>query len=157
MTKSISDYATAHEYADSYGKVPLLEKKGEELRTYIKELEHEIYTEMRLLNERWHGYKILQESSYEAENKTWYESDDDEYRKITGECIELWHSSSRDNAEFLKKAAIDHARKLVIAEDKKVQADKDSKDNWDKQWNLKKKAREEWNNYQEENSEKEAA
>ena len=73
MKKPISEYTTDYDYAEDYGKVPKFNKQREKLRKTISELEHEIYTEMRLMNERWHGYKLLKESSYESENKEWNE------------------------------------------------------------------------------------
>ena len=155
MKKPISEYTTDYDYAEDYGKVPEFNKQREKLRKTISELEHEIYTEMRLMNERWHGYKLLKESSYESENKEWNGEEDDECRKMTGECFEIWHSIANDNADFMQKAGIEHARKLVIAEDKRIKAEKDKADIWDKEWKERAKGREEWNKYQEKNKKEE--
>ena len=51
MKKPISEYTTDYDYAEDYGKVPEFNKQREKLRKTISELEHEIYTEMRLMNE----------------------------------------------------------------------------------------------------------
>ena len=151
MKKPISEYTTDYDYAEDYGKVPEFNKQREKLRKTISELEHQIYTEMRLINERWHGYKLLKESSYESENKEWNGEDDDNCRKITGDCFEIWHSIASDNAQFMQKAGIEHARKLVIAEDKRIKAEKDSKNIWDQEWKERAKGRAEWTKYQEKN------
>ena len=156
MKKLISDYETEYDYADHYGKVPEFDKQREKLRKTISELEHEIYTEMRLINERWHGYKLLKESSYESENKEWNGEDEDNCRKMTGDCFEIWHSIASDNAQFMQKAGIEHARKLVIAEDKRIKAEKDSKNIWDQEWKERAKGRDEWKKYQEKNKKEEA-
>ena len=51
---------------------------------------------------------------------------------------------------------IEHARKLVIAEDKRIKAEKDSKNIWDQEWKERAKGRDEWNKYQEKNKKEEA-
>ena len=155
MKKPISEYTTDYDYAEDYGKVPEFNKQREKLRKTISDLDHEIYTEMRLMNERWHGYKLLKESSYESENKDWNGEEDDECRKMTGDCFEIWHSIANANADFMQKAGIEHARKLVVADDKRIKAEKDSKNIWDKEWKERAKGRDEWNKYQEKNKKEE--
>ena len=136
-------------------KLSELHIRRTELHKYIKDLDHQIYTELRLTNERWSGYRILMESSYESENKEWNGEEDDECRKMTGECFEIWHSIANDNADFMQKAGIEHARKLVIAEDKRIKAEKDSAAIWDNEWKERAKGRDEWNKYQEKNKKEE--
>jgi hypothetical protein len=53
----------------------------------------------------------------------------------------------------MQKAGIEHARKLVIAEDKRIKAEKDRAAIWDKEWKERAKGRDEWNEYQEKNKE----
>ena len=157
MTKLISDYDTAYEYADDYGKVPQYSKKIEELDKQLRDLDHQIYTEVRLINQKWIGYNVLKESMYEAENKDWNGEADDECRKITGDCYEIWHSIHSENAEFMKKAAITHARQLVKAEDLRTQTQSERDKTWEKKWQEMKKGREVWEKNKEKNSEKGAA
>ena len=130
MKKLISEYTTDYDYAEDYGKVPEFNKQREKLRKTISELEHEIYTEMRLMNERWHGYKLLKESSYESENKEWNGEEDNECKKITGYCFELWHCLAVDNAEYIKKAALEHAKQAVTTQTKKEAAERELEQNW---------------------------
>ena len=112
-------------------KLSQLKKKREELHKYIKDLDHQIYTELRLTNERWAGYRILKESSNEAEMKEWDGEEDNECRKITGDCYEIWQCVANDNAEYIKQAAIEHAKKAVTAQTKIEAAKRELEQNWD--------------------------
>jgi len=111
-------------------KLSELHIKRTELHKYIKDLDHQIYTELRLTNERWSGYKILMESSYESENKEWNGEEDNECKKITGYCFELWHCLAVDNAEYIKKAALEHAKQAVTTQTKKEAAERELEQNW---------------------------
>ena len=111
-------------------KLSQLEKKRDELHKYIKDLDHQVYTEMRLLNDRWAGYKILRESSYEAEHKKWYGEEDESCKKMTGECFELWKGTAEANAEYIKEAAVEHAKKAVAAQTKLETAKRELEQNW---------------------------
>ena len=163
MTKSISDYKTAYDYADNYGKMPELEKALKKVKKDLSTIEHEVYTQTRLINERYVGYKMLQEAMYDVEAKEWQGTDDDECKKVSGKCYEIWHSIHGDTAEFLKKQCIEHARKLVIAEDKRIEKAKERDSIWTKQCEERRKGHKAWEKHQEtlknkeENSEKEAA
>ena len=112
-------------------KLSQLKKKREELHKYIKDLDHQIYTELRLTNERWAGYRILKESSNEAEMKEWDGEEDNECRKITGDCYEIWQCVANDNAEYIKQAAIEQATKAVTAQTKIEAAKRELEQNWD--------------------------
>mgnify|MGYP001240824716 CR=1 FL=1 len=111
-------------------KLSQLKTKRTELHKYIKDLDHQIYTELRLTNERWTGYRILKESSYESENKEWNGEEDNECRKITGDCYEIWQCVANDNAEYMQKSAIEHAKKVVTAQTKKEGAERELEQNW---------------------------
>ncbi len=111
-------------------KLSELHIKRTELHKYIKDLDHQVYTEMRLLNDRWAGYKILRESSYEAEGKDWYGEESESCKKMTGEGFELWNGTAADNAEYLKKAAIEHAKKATTTQTKKEAAERELEQNW---------------------------
>jgi len=111
-------------------KLSQLKTKRTELHKYIKDLDHQIYTELRLTNERWAGYRILKESSNEAEMKEWDGEEDNECRKITGDCYEIWQCVANDNAEYMQKSAIEHAKQAVIAQTKKEGAERELEQNW---------------------------
>tara|TARA_R100001594_G_C3992642_1_gene252753 strand:+ start:139 stop:540 length:402 start_codon:yes stop_codon:yes gene_type:complete len=111
-------------------KLSQLKTKRTELHKYIKDLDHQIYTELRLTNERWTGYRILKESSNEAEMKEWNGEEDNECRKITGDCYEIWQCVANDNAEYIKQAAIEHAKKAVTAQMKLEVVKRDLEQNW---------------------------
>jgi len=156
MKKLISEYTTAYEYADDYGKMPELEKACKKVKEELSTIEHEVYTQTRLINERYVGYKLLHEAMYDVEAKEWQGNDDDECKKISGECYEIWHSIHGDNAEFLKKQCIEHARKLVIAEDKRLEKEKQRDSIWTKQCEERRKGHKVWDEYQEKNKKEEA-
>tara|TARA_R100001443_G_C3245115_1_gene151769 strand:+ start:45 stop:533 length:489 start_codon:yes stop_codon:yes gene_type:complete len=153
--KTISEYKTAYEYADHHGKMPELEKAYDKVKEELSKIEHEVYTQTRLINERYVGYKMLQEVMYDIEARNWQGDDDDEVKKISGECYEIWHSIHGDNAEFLKKQCIEHARKLVVAEDQRLEKEKERDAIWTKQCEERKKGHKVWDEYQEEKRKKE--
>jgi len=111
-------------------KLSELEKKRDELHDYIKELNFVILGEMGTIYDRWSGYKILKESSCEAESKDWNGTEDNEYRMITGECVEVWHCIAESNADHMKKAAMEHAKKAVTAQTKLEAAERELEQNW---------------------------
>ena len=48
-----------------------LQTKRKELFEYIKDLKHQISSELGNVHDRWCGYKVLKESSCEAETQKW--------------------------------------------------------------------------------------
>ena len=113
-------------------KLSQLEKKRDELHQYIRDLKYVILGEMGTLYDRWSGYKILKESSCEAiDKREEYGKEDYEYRMITGECVEVWHCIADANADYMKKAAMEHAKKAVAAQTKLEAAERELKQNWD--------------------------
>ena len=111
-------------------KLSELQKRRDELHKYIKELKFVILGEMGTLYDRWSGYKILMESYCEAESKDWHGTEDNEYRMITGEHIEIWQAIAENNADYMKKAALKHAKRAMIADEKLRTAEKELKQNW---------------------------
>ena len=107
-----------------------LQTKRTELFEYIKDLKYVILGEMGTMYDRWSGYKILKESSGEAENKDWQGTENDQYRIITGECVEVWHCIAESNADHMKKAALEHAKKTVTAQTKLEKAERELEQNW---------------------------
>ena len=112
-------------------KLSELEKKRDELHKYIKDLKYVILGEMGTFYDRWSGYKILKESSCEAIHKREeYGKGDYEYRMITGECVEVWHCIADANANYMKKAAMEHAKNAVRTQTKLEAAERELEQNW---------------------------
>jgi hypothetical protein len=111
-------------------KLSELQTKRTELHKYIKDLNYVILGEMGTLYDRWSGYKILKESSCEAEIKDWQGTENDQYRMITGECVEVWHCIADANADYMKKTAITHAKNAVRAQTKLEAAERELEQNW---------------------------
>jgi cell division protein FtsB len=111
-------------------KLSQLHKKRDELHKHIKDLKYVILGEMGTLYDRWSGYKILMESSVEAESKDWQGTENDQYRIITGECVEVWHCIAESNADHMKKTAMEHAKKAVTAQTKLEAAERELEQNW---------------------------
>ena len=107
-----------------------LQTKRKELFEYIKDLKHQISSELGNVHDRWCGYKVLKESSCEAETQEWDGKEDDQSRKITGECFEVWHCIAEENANYMEKVAIEHARKAVTAHMKLEVTQRDLEQNW---------------------------
>ena len=108
-----------------------LQTKRTELFESIKDLKHQISSELENVHDRWCGYKVLKESSCEAETQEWDGKEDDECRKITGECFEVWHCIAEENANYMAKAAMEHARKAVMKQIELEVAQRDLEKNWD--------------------------
>ena len=112
-------------------KLSQLHKKRDELHKSIKDLKYVILGEMGTLYDRWSGYKVLKESSCEAiDKREKYGKEDYEYRMITGECVEVWHCIADANADCMKKAAMEHAKKAVTAQMKLEVTQRDLEQNW---------------------------
>tara|TARA_B100001094_G_scaffold8710_1_gene7845 strand:- start:523 stop:921 length:399 start_codon:yes stop_codon:yes gene_type:complete len=124
-------------------KLSELEKRRDELHKYIKDLKYVILGEMGTLYDRWSGYKILKESSCEAESKDWNGTEDNEYRMITGECVEVWHCIAESNADHMKKAAMEHAKKAVTTQTKLEAAERELEQNWEDICKAKEEAKKE--------------
>jgi len=107
-----------------------LQTKRKELFEYIKDLKHQISSELGNVHDRWCGYKVLKESSCEAENQEWDGKEDDQSRKITGECFEVWHCIAEENSNYMEKVAIEHAKKAVTAQTKLEAAERELEQNW---------------------------
>ena len=112
-------------------KLSELKTKRTELFESIKDLKHQITSELGNVHDRWCGYKVLKESSCEAEIQEWNGKEDDQSRKITGECFEVWHCIAEENANCMEKVAIEHARKAVTAHMKLEVVQRDLEQNWD--------------------------
>ena len=112
-------------------KLSELKTKRTELFESIKDLKHQITSELGNVHDRWCGYKVLKESSCEAEIQEWNGKEDDQSRKITGECFEVWHCIAEENANCMETLAIQHARKVVTAHMKLEVAQRDLEQNWD--------------------------
>ena len=111
-------------------KLSELQTKRTELFESIKDLKHQISSELGNVHDRWCGYKVLKESSCEAETQEWDGKEDDECRKITGECFEVWHAIAEANANYMAKAAMEHARKAVMKQIELEVAERDLEQNW---------------------------
>ena len=111
-------------------KLSELQTKRTELFESIKDLKHQISSELENVHDRWCGYKVLKESSCEAETQEWDGKEDDECRKITGECFEVWHCIAEENANYMAKAAMEHARKAVMKQIELEVAERDLEQNW---------------------------
>ncbi len=112
-------------------KLSKLQTKRTELHDYIKNFKYVILGEMGTFYDRWSGYKILKESSCEAiDKREKYGKEDYEYRMITGECVEVWHCIADANADYMKKAAMEHAKKAVTAQTKLEAAERELEQNW---------------------------
>ena len=111
-------------------KLSELQTKRKELFEYIKDLKHQISSELGNVHDRWCGYKVLKESSCEAETQEWNGKEDDQSRKITGECFEVWHCIAEENANYMEKVAIEHAKKAVTAHMKLEVTQRDLEQNW---------------------------
>ena len=111
-------------------KLSELQTKRKELFEYIKDLKHQISSELGNVHDRWCGYKVLKESSCEAETQEWDGKEDDQSRKITGECFEVWHCIAEENANYMEKVAIEHAKKAVTAHMKLEVTQRDLEQNW---------------------------
>ena len=111
-------------------KLSELQTKRKELFEYIKDLKHQISSELGNVHDRWCGYKVLKESSCEAETQEWDGKEDDQSRKITGECFEVWHCIAEENANYMEKVAIEHAKKAVTAHMKLEITQRDLEQNW---------------------------
>ncbi len=112
-------------------KLSELQTKRTELFESIKDLKHQISSELENVHDRWCGYKVLKESSCEAETQEWDGKEDDECRKITGECFEVWHAIAEENANYMAKTALEHARKAVMKQIELEVAERDLEKNWD--------------------------
>ena len=97
----------------------------------IKDLKDQISSELGNVSVRWSGYNILKESSCEAESQEWDGKEDDGCRKITGECFEVWHAIAEENANYMAKAAMEHARKAVMKQIELEVAERDLEKNCD--------------------------
>ena len=111
-------------------KLSQLKTKRTELHKYIKDLEHQISSELGNVHDRWCGYKVLKESSCEVEIQEWDGKEDDKCRKITGECFEVWHCIAEENANYMQKEAMGHAKKAVTAQTKLEAAQRELEQNW---------------------------
>ena len=49
---------------------------------------------------------------------------------MTGECFELWKGTAEANAEYIKEAAVEHAKKAVAAQTKLETAKRELEQNW---------------------------
>ena len=107
-----------------------LQTERTELFESIKDLKHQISSELGNVHDRWCGYKVLKESSCEAESQEWDGKEDDGCRKITGECFEVWHAIAEENANYMAKAAMEHARKAVMKQIELEVAQRDLEKNW---------------------------
>ena len=111
-------------------KLSELQTKRKELFESIKDLKHQISSELENVHDRWCGYKVLKESSCEAETQEWDGKEDDQSRKITGESFEVWHCIAEENANYMQKEAMGHAKNAVRAQTKLEAAERELEQSW---------------------------